>query len=37
MNQRQVELLYRERDVERMAEEAMMKPDIRELRQLPQE
>ena len=36
VNQRQVELLYRERDAERMAEEAMMKPDIRELWQLPE-
>ena len=37
VNQRQVELLYRERDAERMADEAMMRPGIRELWQLPQE
>ena len=36
VNQRQVELLYRERDAERMADEAMMKPGIRELWQLPE-
>ena len=37
VNQRQVELLYRERDAERMADEAMMRPGIRELWQLPEE
>ncbi len=36
LNQLQVELLYRERDAERMAEESMMKPGIRELWQLPE-
>ena len=36
VNQLQVELLYRERDEERMAEESMMKPGIRELWQLPE-
>ena len=36
VNQRQVELLYRERDAERMADDAMMRPGIRELWQLPQ-
>ena len=36
VNQRQVELLYRERDEERMAEGSIMKPGIRELWQLPE-
>ena len=36
VNQRQVELLYRGRDAERMVDESMMKPYIRELWQLPE-
>ncbi len=37
VNQRQVELLYRERDAERMADEKLSKPGFRELWQLPEE
>ncbi len=37
VNQRLMESFYRERDAERAADEAMMKPGIRELWQLPQE
>ena len=36
LNRRLMESLYRERDAERMADEAMMQPGVRELWQLPQ-